>query len=215
MSMSKRGALHAVSCLVVASATACVDPHNNGDPTATSTAISVGNGPVTITGTVTGNGAPLAGVTIALNGTLQATTMTDALGVYTFSGAPLGSYSLTPSRTNCTFTPSVANLNSLPAGTRTQNFTASGTNCVGAITGPPGPPGPPGPAGPAGPQGPVGPPGPALATVYSASLGGIVTRDPDTFPIQNQPNQGQTTLLSVNVPVGDYLVNTTLQFASR
>jgi hypothetical protein len=131
----------------------------------TTAALSVGTGPVTIAGTVTGPTGPLAGVTVRLDGTLQATTTTDAAGKYDFAGARAGGYSVTPALASCSFSPAVANLNNLTTGTTTQNFTASGSSCAGGGTGgTTGTAGPPGPAGPQGPPGPVGPAGPAGAT---------------------------------------------------
>ncbi len=48
-----------------------------------------------ITGTVTIEGAPAAGVGVALSGNATASTTTDAAGAYTFSGLTVGSYNVT------------------------------------------------------------------------------------------------------------------------
>jgi len=90
----------------------------------------------TISGTVSdGQNRPLSGVRVVLSGTTSATATTAAAGTYSFSlnipGAT-GSWSVQPSRTGCTFNPTVANLNGVN-GNRVQNFTGSGTNCVGVV----------------------------------------------------------------------------------
>jgi hypothetical protein len=121
---------------------------------------------LSISGSVkTGSGQNVAGVAIRLNGTAQRSGQTDAAGVYSFMNLGAGSYSVTASLANCTFSPQVANLNNLADGASvTQNFTAtcSGSLPVAGPTGPTGPAGPTGPrgaTGAAGPQGPQGTPG--------------------------------------------------------
>jgi hypothetical protein len=76
--------------------------------------------PVTISGRITASNLALAGVTVNLTGTSSASTSTDTNGQYAFTPlTPGGSYTLTPSKTGCTFTPSsrsFANMvNSQPA----------------------------------------------------------------------------------------------------
>jgi plastocyanin len=63
--------------------------------------------PVTysISGYVTSNGSGLSDVTMDLSGASSATTITDANGNYTFTGLDNGSYTVTPSRTGFTFSP--------------------------------------------------------------------------------------------------------------
>jgi Glycosyl hydrolases family 16/Carboxypeptidase regulatory-like domain len=56
-----------------------------------------------ISGTVTPSAA---GVLIALTGQSSGTTLTDSSGNYSFTGLPNGTYSLTPSQSGYTFTPS-------------------------------------------------------------------------------------------------------------
>lgn len=70
------------------------------------------------------SGAAIAGVRIALNGSVQAVTVTSATGAYSVSVNP-GSYSLNPSGLCTSFTPGVVNLNNITKN-QTQNFTASG-----------------------------------------------------------------------------------------
>ena len=143
----------------------CNGGANGGSSADPVTAIASALTTVTISGTVTKTPGtqPLAGVIIKMTGTSTATTSTDALGHYSLTVNSGGSYSVSASITSCTFSPSVANLNSITTN-QVQNFAGSGGSCVGAVAGPPGPPGPVGPAGPAGPAGPVGPAGPAGAT---------------------------------------------------
>ncbi|MGO9018058.1 MAG: carboxypeptidase regulatory-like domain-containing protein [Syntrophobacteraceae bacterium] len=58
-----------------------------------------------ISGTVTLSGHALAGVTITLSGTAEAVVATGASGTYSLTGLTAGSYTLTPSMTDYTFTP--------------------------------------------------------------------------------------------------------------
>jgi len=58
-----------------------------------------------ISGYVTLGGTSFAGVTVDLSGTATATTTTNSSGYYRFTGLANGSYTITPSRTGCTFTP--------------------------------------------------------------------------------------------------------------
>jgi len=58
-----------------------------------------------ISGQVTSNGSGLSGITKALTGASSATAITDASGNYTFTGLDNGSYTITPSRTGFTFSP--------------------------------------------------------------------------------------------------------------
>ena len=88
----------------------------------------------TISGTIRDTlGRPLTNVTVQLNGRTMATRTTGTAGTYSF---PLnipeatGSWSVMPTRSGCSFTPDVVNLNNIN-GSRVQNFTGSGTNCVG------------------------------------------------------------------------------------
>src|SRR5215471_1010235 len=93
-------------------------------------AITVGTGPITISGTITTLlTGPAAGVTVHLDGTLQSVTTTDAAGKYSFAGLKAGSYSVRPTATNCSMSPDVVNLNNLKTGSITQNFAAGGATC--------------------------------------------------------------------------------------
>jgi hypothetical protein len=74
----------------------------------------------TVSGTVTYNGAGLAGVTVTLTGTGSSSTVTDATGGYTFTNAANGSYTLSFSSSDYTFSPS-----SLSIEVSGANFTVS------------------------------------------------------------------------------------------
>jgi subtilisin family serine protease len=58
-----------------------------------------------ISGRVTEGGAGLGGVTVTMNGSLNASVTTDSNGNYLFANLPFGSYSLTPSKPGYTFDP--------------------------------------------------------------------------------------------------------------
>jgi hypothetical protein len=79
-----------------------------------------------ISGTVTYNGAGLAGVTVTLTGTSpSSTTTTDSNGNFSFSYAANGTYILTPSMTGYTFSPTSSSIKVNSANLIGQNFTAT------------------------------------------------------------------------------------------
>jgi hypothetical protein len=79
------------------------------------------SGQVVLSGTTTG----LSGVNVALSGGTGASTTTDGSGSYAFSGlASGGNYTVTPSLTGYTFTPTSRGFSNLSAS-QTQNFTAA------------------------------------------------------------------------------------------
>ena len=78
-----------------------------------------------ISGQVTSNGSGLSGVTMALSGASSATTITDASGNYTFTGLDNGSYTVTPSRTGFTFSPTSSPQTVSGADKTSVNFTAT------------------------------------------------------------------------------------------
>ena len=85
-----------------------------------------------ISGTVTdssGNG--VTGVTISTSG---GSTTTGSNGAYTLSGLTTGSYTLTPAKTSCTFTPA-SRLVTVPPDGSTQTFSATCTTPTYAIAG--------------------------------------------------------------------------------
>ena len=85
----------------------------------------------TISGKMTANGVGLVGVNVAL-GSYQATT--DASGNYAISGVPEGtSGSLTPSKTDYTFTPPAITVTNLATDTLGQNFTATAAFSISGI----------------------------------------------------------------------------------
>jgi hypothetical protein len=68
-----------------------------------------GGGPVAVTygisGQATLTGSGLSGVTMALSGVRSGNAITDASGNYSFTGLDNGSYTITPSKTGFTFSP--------------------------------------------------------------------------------------------------------------
>ena len=94
----------------------------NCSPSAANGATS---GSLTIKGNVTSGNLPVAGARVWLNGSTQGYRTTDETGFYSFAVNP-SSYSVSPSGTCASFTPSVTNLNNLKANTTT-NF--QGTSC--------------------------------------------------------------------------------------
>jgi hypothetical protein len=82
-----------------------------------------GSSPSSITGQViTSNNSPISGVIITSNTGL--TTTTDATGNYTVSNLQPGSYTLTPTKSSCTFSPA-SRIVSVPPNATGQNFTGT------------------------------------------------------------------------------------------
>jgi carboxypeptidase family protein len=92
---------------------------------APSAATGATSGSLTVAGTVTSGGQPVAGARVLLNGNTQGYRTTDETGAYSFAVNP-GSYSVNASGACGSFTPGVANLNNLKASAK-QNF--QGTGC--------------------------------------------------------------------------------------
>lgn len=95
------------------------------------TASSSGGGPPTpttwsISGTVTPQSIG-AGVQVALSGAATATTTADASGAYSFSGLANGSYTVTPSGTSLSFTPTNRQVSINGANVAGMNFAGSST----------------------------------------------------------------------------------------
>lgn len=80
-----------------------------------------------ISGTVTTGSSGLSGVTMALTGTSSASTTTDSNGTYQFTGLAAGSYTITPSKTGCAFSPSSRSVSISTANITGQDFTATVT----------------------------------------------------------------------------------------
>lgn len=98
--------------------------------TATANLSIVINPPATysISGRVTLSGSGLSGVTMTLTGATSTTTPTDGNGNYAFSGAANGNYTLSPSLSGYTFTPTSRNISVNNANVTGQDFTATATN---------------------------------------------------------------------------------------
>ena len=71
----------------------------------TFTATPVQAGTHSISGNVVADNNGLIGITMTLSGASSATTTTDNVGNYTFTGLDNGSYTITPSKTGFTFSP--------------------------------------------------------------------------------------------------------------
>lgn len=82
-------------------------------------------GNLSISGTVTRAGTPLPGVNISLTGNATVTTTTDVNGNYTFTNLANGTYTVTPSLSGFTFSPSNSTVSINNANVTGQNFTAS------------------------------------------------------------------------------------------
>jgi hypothetical protein len=77
----------------------------------------------TVSGTV--SGAVVSGVTISLGGASSASTTTDASGNFSFSGVVSGSYTVTPSLSGYSFTPSTRSISVSGANVTAVNFTSA------------------------------------------------------------------------------------------
>jgi hypothetical protein len=82
---------------------------------------------LSIGGRITFNGDNLASVTVSLSGTSAATTGTDASGFYTFPNLAAGSYTVTPSRANFSFTTITRSITLASANVMNADFTATST----------------------------------------------------------------------------------------
>jgi Calx-beta domain-containing protein/carboxypeptidase family protein len=79
----------------------------------------------TISGQITRGGSPLSGVTVTLTGTESGSTTANASGNYSFANLDAGgSYTVTPTLANNTFTPPSATINGLSQN-ETRNFSAT------------------------------------------------------------------------------------------
>lgn len=77
----------------------------------------------------TSGGAALAGATVTLSGAASRTTTTDSAGHYTFFGLVNGSYTVTASKSGCSFTPPSHSVTLSGNSVAGQNFTQSGGCC--------------------------------------------------------------------------------------
>ncbi|WP_005033320.1 beta strand repeat-containing protein [Holophaga foetida] len=102
---------------IVALATACGGGASSG---ATSTASA---STYTISGTVSGGVA--SGVTLTLSGASSATKTTGSSGTYTFSGLSAGSYTVAPTLTGYTFSPTSSSITLSNADVTGTDFTSS------------------------------------------------------------------------------------------
>src|SRR5215212_4028265 len=87
--------------------------------------------------TLASGGAPLASVTVTLTrpDSTTATTTTDSGGNYSFAGLDSGSYTVTPSKTNYSFTPSAQPVTIGTADQSGVNFNAASTAAASSVSG--------------------------------------------------------------------------------
>ena len=86
-----------------------------------------------IIGTVSLGGSGLSGVTMALSGAGSTSSSTDASGNYIFSGLTNGSYIITPSKSDFSFSPISSTLNVNGANISPVNFTATQTQSAKVV----------------------------------------------------------------------------------
>jgi len=121
-----------LSLLLASASFGCEGPPSEGDVTVIQGAV---NGNIVISGRVTNSsGAGLSNVTVVLAGSASTSQQTTSTGAYSFGGLAAGSYSVRPTKTNCAFSPDVANLNNLQSSA-TRNFVGSGSACTTGGTG--------------------------------------------------------------------------------
>ena len=100
-------------------------PVMNADSAVSNTAVVTGV-TYSISGRVrTAGGNPIAGVTMTLSGAGTGSTTTDSFGRYTLSGLVNGSYTVTPTKTGYTFTPTNRNVIINGGNVTGQNFTGA------------------------------------------------------------------------------------------
>ena len=111
------------------------NPANNTALAITTVLPRCSTGNYKITGAVredSSDGSRIGGVALKLNGPSCGQIITTGTENYTFTGLKNGSYTLTPSKTGCTFTPasrSVTINNSNVSGWSRTGFAGSGANC--------------------------------------------------------------------------------------
>ncbi len=88
-----------------------------------------------ISGTVTSGGTGLSGVTMTLSGAANKTTSTDANGNYSFTALANGSYTITPTLTNYTFSPASRTVPVSGANVTGQDFTGTQSSVTYSISG--------------------------------------------------------------------------------
>ena len=94
--------------------------------------VTTGTTTYSISGTM--SGAVTSGVTMSLTGAATATTTTGTGGTYTFSGLANGSYTVTPSLSGYTFSPTSTSVTISGANQTGKNFTATAVSGDTALT---------------------------------------------------------------------------------
>lgn len=88
-----------------------------------------------ISGTVTQSGSPLSGVTVTLSGSGSGSATTGAAGTWSFAGLADGAYTVTPSRSGFTFTPTSRSVTLAGVDSTGNDFAATATPAAHAISG--------------------------------------------------------------------------------
>ena len=107
-----------------------VDAAGNESTTSASICATTNAVKYAITGTITNNGAPLAGVTVTLSGPAAGITTTAADGSYSFADVPNGNYTITPSLAGYIFPPANVTVNN---GNVVQNFTTTASSLYNGL----------------------------------------------------------------------------------
>jgi hypothetical protein len=97
-------------------------PGAQGSPTVVTVTLTVNPGTSTISGNVSTNGA---NATVTLSGTASGSTTADSSGNYTFTGLANGSYTITPTKSGYTFSPTSQQVTVNGANVSGVNFTAT------------------------------------------------------------------------------------------
>jgi transcriptional regulator CtsR len=108
------------------------DSEYGNEATATTSVVAPAS-TYSISGTITGGGAALAGVSVTRSGNGTTTTTTGVNGSYSFSGVQNGSYTLTPAKTGYTFIPATLPATLDGANLSAQDFVATAVTTVPAI----------------------------------------------------------------------------------
>jgi hypothetical protein len=87
-----------------------------------------------ISGTITSDGGPLAGVSVTLGGAANKRTTTDANGYYSFNVLGSGTYTIMPSKTGYSFVPSIRTVTVSDANITGQDFIGMTFSISGTIT---------------------------------------------------------------------------------
>ncbi len=117
--------------VAVGSSAACM---SNFSACKQATPTSGGGTTYSISGTVTYNSTGLSGVTVSLSGTSSGSTTTDTSGNYSFSNLNNGSYTVTPTKSGYSFSPTSQNVTISSNNVTGVNFTATASSTDTQLT---------------------------------------------------------------------------------